>query len=479
MRKAMMRAVVVLATVGYASEATAGKFSFFTGGSKKISRTADDAPKVDEDAVEHGAIADGLDAVGDIGGAIYDHATGDEAPTETTQSTGGDLPDLDEDPARHIDFGGGITAMFQDGPFGRTTLTIKTPSGTIKSFGIRGTMTIAQEVARTLNLRTLPATGQVERDALLASGALRPATEADIDAWKATALRRSPHASTRIKRDRRKLYVQTRPLNGTELLIGGASRSIIFLAPGIPLDRAPMGASAYYTMDDGRCMGIGSGCRRFHEQTHETDTAACFPDLPRNVELHAFGTYEATPKRKSDFKVGRSDTDKTGQIDIYVAPTSDPVVLLLGSHRPVVWAIHRAEGAKIAAILARGHHSQAVAGVTDVPVRFSTRKDGLAPGCGGYAHDYNASAKRDEWFEEAKAIFGRAVHNIDGEYYGDVFAVGEWEGLDNVAPLPVSLDDIRASGKVEERGIDIPKGKLMLLGFFAFIFRKQLINAVT
>jgi hypothetical protein len=413
-----------------------------------------------------------------MGQMAYDQFSEDDVP-ESAGRAGGDLPDLDEDPAHSVDLGGGITATLSRKRLGRTTLTIRTPTGTIKSLNRRSDLPIATEVAQILNLRTLPATGQVERDALLANGTLRPATEAEFDAWKAAALRRSAHASTRISRDRRKFYVLTRPLTGTELMTGGASRSALFLAPGIPVERAPMGASAYYSMDDGRCMGTDAGCRRFHEQTRETDTASCFPGLPRDVELHAFGTYEATPKRKSDFVLGRKDSDRTGQIDVYVAPTSSPVVLLLGAYRPVVWTIHRAEGAEIAAILTRGYHTQAVAGVPDVPVRFSTKKDGLAPGCGGYDSDYKATADRDMWFEEAKGIFGRAVHHTDGAYYGDVFAVGAWDGLEGVAPLPVSLDDIRASGAVEERGIEIPKGKLMILGFFTFVFRKRIMRAMT
>lgn len=475
MRGTCLGLIAGLALAGHTADAWAGKFSFFGGGSKKISRAAEDAPKVDEETVDHGVIADGLDLAIDLGGEAIDRATDEDEDEEAPRAN---APGETVRPLQTVDLGGGMTATLRKARLGRMTLVIDTPSGTIKSTLRRRDVDIVAEATRMLNLRTLPATGQVQRDALLADGTLRPATEADLDAWKAAALRRSPHAATRIRRDRRKFYVLTRPLSGTELMVGGGSRTALVIPKGIALDRAPMGAGTYYTLDDGHCTGIGDSCRRFHEQARETDTAACFPGLPRDVELHAFGAYEATPNRKSDIVLGRSDSDRTGQIDIYVAPTSSPVVLLLGAFRPVVWAIHRAEGAEIAAILTRGFHTQAVAGVSDVPVRFSTRKDGLAPGCGGYASDYEADSDRDIWFEEAKEIFGRAVQHTDGEYYGKTFAVGAWDGLQDAAPLPVTMQDIRASGPVAERGIDIPKGKLMIFGLFAFVFRKRITNFI-
>lgn len=458
--------LAAMLAMGMAGEAQGKKFSF---GSGKAGKSVD-APKNDDDVETGSAIADGLDLADDaldyaVGGGSDDN---EDAPVAQREET--------------HDLGTGI--VVERSGFGRRTLLrvsrgggseIITPSDASKPLAI--------EAARLLNLRILPATGTVDREALVAQGVLRPATDADVAAWEARAKARGGFGGGRIARDAGTVYVLQRPVRGTDLLtssaVGASREPPLILSAHLSLEQAPLGASAYYMMSDGQCFGKGSGCRAFHDGAKDVSLVTCLPGVDRDVEVHAFGVYQGDRKNKPGIKIGKRKGHKTGQVDIYVAPTAKPVVLTLGSYDPVIWAIHEAEGARVAGVLVRGFHDQGVSG-TDAPVRFSTRTSGLAEGCGSYKSSYTAKPARETWAVETRALFGRDVAQFDGKNTGRLFAVGAWNGLEAATPLPVDIATIRSSGQVATVSLmdDAPAGRLMLLGAGVFLFRRRIMGYI-
>ncbi len=461
--------LAVMLAMGMAGEAQGKKFSFGFG-SGKAGKSAE-APKTDEDGESGSGIVDGADLLGEAAG----HAIG-----------GGGSDDKDEEIRVRVDeardLGAGIVAR-RNGYGNQSVLRVRRGNNAEIATRSNPSKPLAIEAAKLLKLRTLPATGTVDREALVAQGILRPATDADVAAWEALSKARSGFGGARIARNSGTVYVLQRPVRGTDLLtsvaVGGSKETPLILPAHLSLDQAPLGASVYHQMSDGQCFGKGLGCLAFHDEAKDVSLATCLPGVGKDVEVYAFGVYQGARQRKTDVKIGTRHRNKTGQVDIYVAPTEKPVVLTLGSYEPVVWAIHKAEGARVAGVLVRGFHDQAVTG-TDAPVRFSTRASGLADGCGSYKMSHSLKPAREIWAAETRALFGRDAMQFDGKYAGRIFAVGAWEGLDGAAPLAVNAAEIRSSGAISSTPSeeDAPTKRLALLGAGVFVFRRQIMKYI-
>lgn len=194
--------------------------------------------------------------------------------------------------------------------------------------------------------------------------------------------------------------------------------------------------------------GESAAERRRKRRQGSVERGKCIPDLPKSFELHVVGVYEGTRTAGSSLRLGKKNK-RAEQVDVYVARTHRPAVLVLGAYEPIVWAINASQNANIAGVLVRGYNSQAISGLpAGVPVAFSTFREGTAPGCGSYRSSYTRKGEKGAWAKEVQTVFGRSISSFHGDYRGSKVAIGRWTGLDAAPALPIDRDELIASGRV-------------------------------
>ncbi len=115
--------------------------------------------------------------------------------------------------------------------------------------------------------RSKPPAGPAGIDAAVKRGVLRPATRADIEAWRSAALLKRPPdvpAVAGAKAPRvpmpidGKSYIIVRPFDVPPALSGG--NLVTFILPeGVPFPRGDLGHSAVFDMSTGQCSGVTCG----------------------------------------------------------------------------------------------------------------------------------------------------------------------------------------------------------------------------
>ncbi|MDB5763405.1 MAG: hypothetical protein JWQ21_2400 [Herminiimonas sp.] len=126
--------------------------------------------------------------------------------------------------------------------------------------------------------------------------------------------------------------------------------------------------------------------------------------LPPDTVVYAAEAYSG---RKVEFQIDQSGHQAT-QIDVAVNSKGRPVALILGAYEPTIWNIGWTPGSRIVAILARGYHRQAIAGVdSNVPVIISTY-DNKGP-CGHFSLSSN---KLESANPLSRKLFGRPVDAV-------------------------------------------------------------------
>jgi uncharacterized protein len=85
--------------------------------------------------------------------------------------------------------------------------------------------------------------------------------------------------------------------------------------------------------------------------------------------IYAGGSYSG---KKINYQIDQSGHQAT-QFEVIVNSPDKPVALILGAYEPSIWNIAWTQGTKISAVVATGHHRQAVAGLPqDIPILISS-----------------------------------------------------------------------------------------------------------
>jgi len=132
-----------------------------------------------------------------------------------------------------------------------------------------------------------------------------------------------------------------------------------------------------------------------------------FVDLKAQSEFAVFaaGNYRG---RTLNIQIDQSGHQAT-QFDVVVNSPDKPVALLLGAYEPSIWNIEWTKGTKIVAVVASGHHRQAIAGLPkEVPILIST-DDNKGP-CGG--HTYVSDKTLADVNLLSKKGFGKPVNMV-------------------------------------------------------------------
>lgn len=112
--------------------------------------------------------------------------------------------------------------------------------------------------AASFALKDAPPAGDAGLEAAVRAGMLRPATEADVQAWREARRRRAPegHAddAPRVAAAPGRAFVVLKPFRIPAGLYG-AHLAAFYVADGVPLPTGNPGHSVIYDMNTGRCLG--------------------------------------------------------------------------------------------------------------------------------------------------------------------------------------------------------------------------------
>jgi hypothetical protein len=123
--------------------------------------------------------------------------------------------------------------------------------------------------------------------------------------------------------------------------------------------------------------------------------------FPADAQIFSIEAYGG---RKVDFQIDQSG-QPASRIDVAVNSPTRPVILIVGAFAPTIWNIGWTPGSRIVAVLARGHHRQAIAGLDkNVPVVISTYHN-KGP-CGPF---FLSSNKPESLNSLSEKLFGRPV----------------------------------------------------------------------
>ena len=196
-----------------------------------------------------------------------------------------------------------------------------------------------------------------------------------------------------------------------------------------------------------------------------TQSQSCgLADLPESTEVHVVGLYKG--QKELDVQLGPSGHETT-QIDVVVARTPAPVILVLSAYDPVVWKVGTAPGVTLAGVLVSGYHTQALIGIPRAtPYRVLSHEQ--SQGCEVFhAHSTHEAAQSER---RIMALVGRGIDKYYGSAAASVVHVGDsapsspgdvtYSSDLTLADYPVVRSDIPAGVK----GIDElqRRGKLRL-----------------
>lgn len=127
-------------------------------------------------------------------------------------------------------------------------------------------------------------------------------------------------------------------------------------------------------------------------------------------EIHIFGVYETS-----------SNHTTPGTADVYVERRNVSIILVLSSYEPVVWQIHKDEGANISQIILNGYYNQVVEGAEGIPVLNRS-------GAGNYlvssAYVW-PSTRAQQLTTGIENITGASVSSFNGCYRATSFTIKE------------------------------------------------------
>lgn len=141
-------------------------------------------------------------------------------------------------------------------------------------------------------------------------------------------------------------------------------------------------------------------------------------DLPQDVELHFIGRYQGV--QQLDVQLGDSG-HLVRQIDVVVAKTKKPVVLVLTAYDPVVWRVGLTESASLAGVYVSGYHTQALLGIPEsTPHRVLSGEQ--SSGCEAFR-----ATNSGEGAEVSTKVLARTGHPVDHFHFEsptEYFVVG-------------------------------------------------------
>ncbi len=112
--------------------------------------------------------------------------------------------------------------------------------------------------AASFALKDAPPAGDAGLDAAVRAGVLRPATAADVEAWREARRRRAPEGraddAPRVAAAPGRAFVVLKPFRIPAGLYG-AHLAAFYVAEGVPLPTGNPGHSVIYDMNTGRCLG--------------------------------------------------------------------------------------------------------------------------------------------------------------------------------------------------------------------------------
>jgi len=272
--------------------------------------------------------------------------------------------------------------------------------------------------------------------------------------------------------------VQSEPLK--EVFIAAGGRKVAAYR-GATLSYGAWNSLVYVFLDDGRLFFAAGPRESFDEKALESALAALVMTHPANELLYQHPKPQAIAAPRSDpcgmpglsgdfdvvvVSVSRGSTpvdivlDRSGrdvfQEDVVVGTTAKPVVLVLIGDDPIVWNVGKAEGARIAGVLAEGHYRQAVIGLPKATrlVTYST-SDG-ANACQSFRAEKAVGSEYTEVQRRIRELFGRGIGTFLNKKAGGRFVVGEVSGEVVYSPdrslKSVALpDNVLPGGK---RGLD-------------------------
>jgi hypothetical protein len=167
-------------------------------------------------------------------------------------------------------------------------------------------------------------------------------------------------------------------------------------------------------------------------RTPATLAPCALKDLPSDIWVKPIVVYEG--KLVATTRIATPDHDYTSRIDVTVANTGLPVVLLLSSYRPVQWRIGQTSRAKLAGVVVVGFKRAEVVGLPNaVPVLMAGLTDTPNCGVGGVFYiggpQWEGLDEPDHSQPVAEALAQRLFHasalSVAYEYDGSLIVVGD------------------------------------------------------
>lgn len=291
--------------------------------------------------------------------------------------------------------------------------------------------------------------------ALQAGKFLRPATQADLDAWL---------AGTASKTDRFGRVLKPTinfPIERTMVVLGAGDLGTslansagygLIVPAGVPRPYGTRGPGPLYLMDGFVCRGQGCPTTvppsTWTGWSHDVPSRAtieqslhqCTLPLPDDAVVYAVSGYRGTlPTTRV------MDGHDPGRVDIAVTETKRPVALLLAGNYAVQWRIGVLPGAKIAGVFVTGSDVGSVIGLPNsIPVVTTSANDRQANACSASGLRFSPN---DPIFYDAPLdslslmVFGRNVH--------DAFMAPD---LDHVTLGPGAFPPVESMNFSNDRG---------------------------